>query len=709
MPSQAPASGADDARWVRTSDPSTAATMNTVPPRRYSAEIAPGSPIRRRIQVARSSKACIWMSRSSDAPANATRYASWSRLVSAMFPTRARPTITTAFSGRRCPKTAYAANCAVAPDERAEHEDVVDLLHGELPPPPRDVQVRLRRALGREPERLARGMPSMNAQPARTGMRRPANRAPMRCVLQRPQPTFGPTRPTAMPSRATEHEPVGPRRIAVHPGRVVHGPGKHQDEDEHQDEGQPALRGPPQPPRGHRFVAHRARASASDRSGSSVYIVSSYSARAWRRARERWRCASRPAASGAGANAATSRWTTTVPMPRARSVASGRMNDGSCVARDHDRGHAAPQPADARDEGLVQGRAAVGLHGGEQLEDLEPLARPAVRGQDGEPVTVDGEADGPVLGDGLVGDGRGRPHRDLGGRLVALAGGEPLVEVQEEPRVRGLLQLELLDLDLARAGRAPPVDPVHRVARGVRPDGRRQGRGLQGPFRRRMGALDVGRRQPPQGQRLDPRVDDQRDPVAHAGRGLEEPERVAGPDLERLDPEVAAPREGRADEPRALVTPAEGDRPARQAAGQAGRVVDLQPRLRPAGRCCAACTSPAAGRRRGRSAGSRRTPPPGPSGRGGSGRSCRRPRAGRGRRGRTGTASPVENAATTRTTTRVISWSRRSTVVGPPGAGRGPAPSARGRGWAGPREGRRPGGRPRSGWTRGARGRRARR
>ena len=42
------------------------------------------------------------------------RYVSWSRTVSAMFASSTRPTMTTALSGRRCPKTAYEANCIVA-------------------------------------------------------------------------------------------------------------------------------------------------------------------------------------------------------------------------------------------------------------------------------------------------------------------------------------------------------------------------------------------------------------------------------------------------------------------------------------------------------------------------------------------------------------------------------------------------------------------
>ena len=85
------------------------------------------------------------------------------------------------------------------------------------------------------------------------------------------------------------------------------------------------------------------------------------------------------------------------------------------------------------------------------------------------------------------------------------------------------------------------------VARRVGPDGRRQRRRLERPLGRGVAALEAGRRQPPQRQRLDPRVDDDADPLADRRRRLEEAERVAGPDVQRLDPEVAAPGQRGAD------------------------------------------------------------------------------------------------------------------------------------------------------------------
>ena len=205
---------------------------------------------------------------------------------------------------------------------------------------------------------------------------------------------------------------------------------------------------------------------------------------------------------------------------------------------------------------------------------------PRSAGSDRLAVAVDRHPDGAVLEQRLVGDrGRG-PDGHLDRRLVAAAALDRPLEVEEDPGVGGLLELELLDLDLAVAGGRLPVDPVEAVARRVRPDGGRERRGLERPLGRRVAALDARRRQPPQRQRLDPRVDDDRDALPDRRRRLEEAERVAGPDLERLDPEVAAPDERRPDEPRPLGPRAEGDRPAGQPAGQRRRVVDLEPRLR---------------------------------------------------------------------------------------------------------------------------------
>ena len=124
------------------------------------------------------------------------------------------------------------------------------------------------------------------------------------------------------------------------------------------------------------------------------------------------------------------------------------------------------------------------------------------------------------------------------------------------------------------------VDAVHAVARGIRPDGRDERRRLERPSGRGVAALQAGGRQPPGGQGLELRVDDDRDALADRRRRLEEPERIAGPDVERFDAEVAAAGQRRAHEPRPFAPAAEADRPAGQGPRQRRRVVDLQPGLR---------------------------------------------------------------------------------------------------------------------------------
>ncbi len=98
-------------------------------------------------------------------------------------------------------------------------------------------------------------------------------------------------------------------------------------------------------------------------------------------------------------------------------------------------------------------------------------------------------------------------------------------------------------------GGALPVDPVHAVAWRVGPHGRRQGRRLQRPLGRRVAPLEARRRQAPHRQILEARIDHHADALPDGRGRLEEPERIGCPDVERLYPEMAAPRQRRADQP----------------------------------------------------------------------------------------------------------------------------------------------------------------
>ena len=241
--------------------------------------------------------------------------------------------------------------------------------------------------------------------------------------------------------------------------------------------------------------------------------------------------------------------------------------------------HPAPEPADRGDERLDERRAGIGLHRREHLHDLEVLPAAAVGWQERGPPDVDRHPDGTVLLERLVGDRGGRAHGGFDRRFIAAAGLDAPLQVEHDPGVGGLLQVELLDLDLPVAGGALPVDAVHAVARGIGPNGRRQRGGLQRPDRRDLAALERGRGQPPARQRLETRVDHHRDALPDGRRGLEEAERVTGPDVQGLDPEVAAPRQRDPDQPGPFAATGQRDRPARQPAGERRRVVDLEPEL----------------------------------------------------------------------------------------------------------------------------------
>ena len=159
------------------------------------------------------------------------------------------------------------------------------------------------------------------------------------------------------------------------------------------------------------------------------------------------------------------------------------------------------------------------------------------------------------------------------------------LEVEDDPRVGGLLEVELLDLDLAVAGGRLPVDPVHRVAGRVRPDGRRHAASSGGSA---PGEAWLPSRRPPAGAsaaaaraagRPRPRSPARPSPTPRRSRTG----RRSGCAAARSGNGRGATSGARMSHDRS-VRPPQRDRPARQPAGQRRRVVDLEPQLRdPAG------------------------------------------------------------------------------------------------------------------------------
>src|SRR4051812_44309911 len=97
-------------------------------------------------------------------------------------------------------------------------------------------------------------------------------------------------------------------------------------------------------------------------------------------------------------------------------------------------------------EQVAERLATIRLDGGERLHDLLVLARSSIGRQRPDVRPRGAERDVAVLDEPARRDGRRNSDAVLERRLVTLAGmGGPL-EVQEDPHVRRLLQVELLDL-----------------------------------------------------------------------------------------------------------------------------------------------------------------------------------------------------------------------------------------------------------------------
>ena len=292
--------------------------------------------------------------------------------------------------------------------------------------------------------------------------------------------------------------------------------------------------------------------------------------------------------------------TTTVPMPRDRSAATGRIHVASVEAVMR----IAVMPRRRRPavwtSVSTSGVAPSPSTAARSCMTLRCWRAPRSAGRIAVPVGVDRHAHRPVLEDRLVGDGRRDPDRDLDRRFVTAAGLDRPVEVEDDPGVGRLLELELLDLDLAVAGRRPPVDPVEAVARRPRPDGRRERRRLERPLR---GGLGCPRRRPRAGATAgSARSADRRRP-RRPGRRSPTPRRTrtgrrSGSGAARS----GSGRAGRAGPGRATTA-----RPADPAGspGRAGRPAAWSgcgPRATAwgCGSCSGACRSPGSGRRRGR-------------------------------------------------------------------------------------------------------------
>src|SRR5205814_402378 len=104
------------------------------------------------------------------------------------------------------------------------------------------------------------------------------------------------------------------------------------------------------------------------------------------------------------------------------------------------------------------------------LHQLAELFRPAVGLEDLGPRAARDESDVAVLVERLAHDRRGHGDRAFLGGVLTLAAMPMTLEVEVDPEVSGLVELELLDVQRAVPYRGRPVDAIHGIAGAVLTD-----------------------------------------------------------------------------------------------------------------------------------------------------------------------------------------------------------------------------------------------
>ena len=214
--------------------------------------------------------------------------------------------------------------------------------------------------------------------------------------------------------------------------------------------------------------ARRARAGGRARRAARRPIVSSSGS---------GRSCSSPIVGGEGGRVEHDRSTASTPRPRSPEIGriQLRSSDGvMMIAVMPRRSRATPSTSMS-----PSGWSPFGHHRREDLHHLLILARAAVGRQAADARTGRGHRHVAVLEQRPRRDRSGDSHAIFDRRLVAPAGVRRALEVEEDPYVGRLLEVELLDLQLALAGAAAPVDAVVRVTRRIRPDAGRVRRRLR--------------------------------------------------------------------------------------------------------------------------------------------------------------------------------------------------------------------------------------
>ena len=122
------------------------------------------------------------------------------------------------------------------------------------------------------------------------------------------------------------------------------------------------------------------------------------------------------------------------------------------MTADDDRRHPAPQPTDALDEDGHERFLAVVHDRGQDLHDLLILPGAAIRRQRLDVRAGRSQGDIAIFDERVSGYRRRQTDTIFERRFVALASVPAALQVEEDPHVGGLLEVELLDLQLVLAG-----------------------------------------------------------------------------------------------------------------------------------------------------------------------------------------------------------------------------------------------------------------
>src|SRR5439155_5653922 len=208
--------------------------------------------------------------------------------------------------------------------------------------------------------------------------------------------------------------------------------------------------------------------------------------------------------------------------------------------RDEDAGRSATQTRERLDERLGDRARTGDPHLSEVLHQLAELFRAAVRLEDLGARAAGDESDIAMLIQRFAHDRCRDRDRALFGRVLTLAAMPVTLEVEVDPEVGGLVELELLHVEGAMPDRRRPVDAVHRVARAVLADAHDHRRRLERSPTGEDAALEDRTGKAPVREWRDAGIDEEQRLGRDARFAREQAERIARAKCDRAELVAAA-------------------------------------------------------------------------------------------------------------------------------------------------------------------------